>query len=105
MAGPASGSTQPFSQGRAGCQASGGAIELARLATGTVPSVEALIWVPVIVPGLILAPVIALFFTFGVVTAFFFSCFGPTLFLPRVDAAIAPPPRAMKRASVATTFA
>ena len=87
------------------CQPSGAAIELARVATGTVPRVAELIWVPVSVPGLTLAAVIALFFTFGVVTAFFFSCFGPTVFLPRVDAAIAPPPRAVKRAIVATTFA
>ncbi len=58
-----------------------------------------------IVPGLIFAPVTALFFSFAVVTAFFFSCFGPTLFLPREEAASAPQPRATKRAMVAFTFA
>ena len=41
---------------------------------------------------------IASFLTFGVVTAFFFSCFGPTVFLPRVEAAIAVPPMATKSA-------
>jgi hypothetical protein len=78
---------------------------LARFATGTVPSVEALIWVPVSVPFFTLAPVTACFLIFAVVTAFFFNCFGPTVFLPRVEAAIAPPPRATKSASVAITFA
>ena len=49
---------------------------------GTVPRVEASICVPVSVPFLTLAAVTASFLIFAVVTAFFFSCFAPILFLP-----------------------
>ena len=50
--------------------ASAGAMVFAVCADGTVPSVERLIWVPVRVPFLTFAAVIASFFTFVVVTAF-----------------------------------
>jgi hypothetical protein len=46
------------------------------------------------------------FFTFELLTAFFFSCFGPTLFLgSRVAAKAAPPPTNKKTAIVDMTFA
>ncbi len=43
--------------------------------------------------------------SFASVTAPFSSWLVPTLFFPSLVAATAPPPSAMKRASVATTFA
>jgi hypothetical protein len=45
------------------------------------------------------------FFTFFPVTAFFFSCFVPTLFAGRWTAAYAPPPSATNTAIEAITFA
>ncbi len=50
------------------------------------------------------APVSEWFLTLEPLTAFFFSCLVPTLFLRRL-AAIAPPPSATKSAIVAITFA
>ena len=69
---------------------------LALLAEGTVPSLERLIWAPVIVPFLI----------FAAVTAPFLICFVPTEFLPSLEAAkAAPPPRSKKTAIVDITLA
>ena len=68
-----------------------------RVAVGTVPSVDALTCAPVSVPSATLAAVIDLslslfavtapFLIFAAVTAPFLSCFDPTEFLPRLEAA------------------
>ena len=74
------------------------------VAVGTFPRVDELICVPVSVPVLTFAAVMASFLTFAVVTAFFFSCLEPTEFLPSVNAT-ALPPSASTMAMTARTWA
>jgi hypothetical protein len=56
-------------------------------------------------PSLTLAPVTAFLARSACVTAAFLICLEPTLFFGSATAAYAPPPRATKSASDATTLA